>query len=308
MQKVCADKRFCLALALALLVSPCLTLARMAKDQTGRTVNIPDHPHRLVSLAPSVTETLFALGLGNRLVGDTDYCDYPPQAKLLEHVGGTQNPSLEKIVALKPDLVLGTNEANRREIADQLDRLGIPLYGVTAHTLDDTIRSLEDLGHALDWDGPTQKLVTNLRARVAAVDHQVQGKPQPKVLFVVWYRPLIAAGKGTFISDVVRRAGGASISDDMPAEWPRMSLEGVLSRAPDVILMPRTEAFAPNLDEFQKLPGWRDLAAVKKGHIYFISESIMHPSPRLIDALEEVANILHPGERARAAENQLGKH
>jgi len=267
----------------------------MVTDQTGRRVNLPDHPRRLISIAPSITETLYALGLGDRLVGDTDYCDYPPQAKAIAHVGAMLNPSLEKIVALKPDLVLGTDEANRRETADQLERLGIPLYGVTAHTLEGTIQSLQDLGHILDWDQPTQKLVASLRARVAAVDQRVQGQPRPKVLFVVWYRPLTTAGSTTFISNVIQRAGGVSISDDMTTEWPHMGLEDVLKRAPDVILFPQTDTFAPGLDEFQHLPGWRDLAAVRNHRMYFVSETIMRPSPRLIDALEELAGILHPG-------------
>jgi len=276
----------------ALLISPNGIAARVVTDQTGRQVNLPDHPRRLVSIAPSITETLFEMGLGDRLVGDTDYCDYPPQAKALAHVGALLNPNLEKIVELKPDLVLGTDEANRRETADQLERLGIPLYGVTAHTVDGAIQSLEDLGHVLDWDQATQKLVASLRARVAAVDKQVQGQSPPKVLFVVWYRPLITAGNQTFISDVIRRAGGVSISDDLKGEWPHMGLEDVLNRAPDVILFPQTDAFAPGLDEFQKLPGWRDLTAVKNRHLYFVSETIMRPSPRLIDALEELARIL----------------
>jgi len=266
----------------------------MVTDQTGRKVNVPEHPLRVISIAPSVTETLYEMGLGDRLVGDTDYCDYPAKAKTLPHVGGMLNPNLEMIVALKPDLVLGTDEANRRETADQLERLGIPLYGVTAHTVDGTIKSLEDLGHILDWDQPTQKMVAGLRARVAAVDQQVLGKPRMKVLFVVWYRPLITAGGQTFMSDVIQRAGGASVSDDMKTEWPHMGLEDVLSRAPDVILFPQTEAFEPGLDEFQKLPGWRDLDAVKNHRIHLVSETIMRPSPRLIDALEELTRILHP--------------
>jgi len=286
--------RTCVALALALILAPIAINARMVTDQTGRKVNVPQHPLRVISIAPSVTETLYEMGLGDRLVGYTDYCDYPAQAKTLPHVGGMLNPNLEMIVALKPDLVLGTDEANRRETADQLERLGIPLYGVTAHTVDGTIKSLEDLGHILDWDQPTQKMVAGLRARVGAVDQQVQGKPRPKVLFVVWYRPLITAGGKTFISDVIQRAGGASVSDDMKTEWPHMGLEDVLSRAPDVILFPQTEAFEPGLDEFQKLPGWRDLDAVKNHRIHLVSETIMRPSPRLIDALEELTRILHP--------------
>jgi iron complex transport system substrate-binding protein len=282
-------------LVLALLVSMARASARVVTDQTGRQVNVPDHPHRLVSIAPSVTETLYALGLGDRLVGDTDYCDYPPQARTLPHVGAMLNPSLEKIVALKPDLVLGTDEANRRETADQLERLGIPLYGVTAHTVDGSIQSIVDLGHVLDWDEPTEKLAELLRARMEVVDRRVQGKPRPKVLFVVWYRPLITAGNRTFISDVIRRAGGESISDDLNTEWPHLNLEAVLKRAPDVILFPRTESFAPGLREFGNLPGWRDLTAVKNHRLYFVDETILRISPRLIDALEEVARILHPG-------------
>ncbi len=280
--------------ALVVLLAPGAVTARMVTDQTGRTVNLPDHPRRLVSIAPSVTETLFEMGLGKFVVGDTDYCDVPPQAKLIPHIGGVINPSLERIVALHPDLVLGTDEANRRETADQLQRLGIPLYGVTAHTVDGTLASLDDLGRVLDWQQPTEKLVAGLRARVAAVDRRVQGKVRLKVLFVVQYRPLITAGGTTFISNVIRRAGGVSISDDMKTEWPRMGLEDVLSRAPDVILFPRTEDFAPGLGEFQKLPGWRDLAAVKNHQVFFVSENIERPSPSLIDALEEVADILHP--------------
>jgi len=282
------------ALVVALLFSASVLSARTVTDQTGRRVNLPDHPRRLISIAPSITETLYELGLGDRLVADTDNCDYPSQARALPHVGAMVNPSLEKIVSLKPDLVLGTDEANRRETADQLERLGIPLYGVTAHTVEGAIQSVEDLGRILDWEQPTQKLVASLRARVAAVDKRVQGQPRPKVLFVVWYRPLITAGNQTFISNVIRRAGGDSISDDMKMEWPHMGLETVLNRAPDVILFPKTEAFAPGVDEFQKLPGWRDLTAVKNHRLYFIEETIMRPSPRLVDALEELANILHP--------------
>jgi iron complex transport system substrate-binding protein len=271
--------------------------ARDVTDQTGRRVNIPDHPQRIVSLAPSITETLYALGLADRLVGDTDYCDYPLEARAKSHVGAMLNPNLEKIVALKPDLVLGTDEANRRETADQLARLGIPLYGLTAHTLDGTVQSIEDLGRILGCEQSTERLVARLRARVEAVEKRVQGQHQAKVLFVVWYRPLITAGRPTFISDVIRRAGGISISDDLKGEWPHMGLEEVLKRDPDVILFPKTEAFAPGLEEIQKLPGWRELPAVKSQQMYFVAETIMRPSPRLVDALEELADILHPETR-----------
>jgi ABC-type Fe3+-hydroxamate transport system substrate-binding protein len=273
---------------------------RQVTDQTGRRITIPDHPHRLVSLAPSITETLYALGLGNELVGDTNYCDYPPQARLKPHVGALLNPNLEEIVALKPDLVLGQAEANRLETAAQLQRLGIPLYGLTAHSVDDTLRSIEDLGSVLGCQAEAGALVGRLRARIARVERRVAGLPRPKVLFVVWYRPLITAGPHTFISDVIRRAGGISVADDLHGEWPRLSLEEILNRDPDVILFPRTNAISPSPAQFRQLPGWKDCRAVREGRLYFIADSINRPSPRLIDALEEVARLLHPpGSEAR---------
>jgi iron complex transport system substrate-binding protein len=286
------------------LARPAALQARVVVDETGRRVNLPDHPQRLVSLAPSITETLYALGLGDRLVGDTDYCDYPPQAKLKPHVGNVLNPSLEKIVALKPDLVLGIAEANRRQTADQLQRLGIPLYGLTDHTLDDTLRSIADLGRALDCNVAATALEQNLRRRVAEVERRVAGEARPKVLFVVWHQPLTTAGPHTFISDVIHRAGGVSISDDLKSEWPGLTLEAALDRDPDVILFPSHVELSPPLDEIKRLPGWREFRAVKQNRLYVVSESIIHPSPRLIDALEQVAAILHPEAFAMAASDE----
>ena len=267
---------------------------RVVKDQTGRNVNVPDNPHRLVSLAPSITETVYALGLGDELVGDTDYCDFPPQAKNKPHVGTMVNPSLERIVGLKPDLALGTPEANRRETADQLERLGIPVYGVSASTLAGTLASIEDLGQILGRAAAARSLVAKLQARIDLVKKRVAGQAQPKVLFVVWYRPLITVGPTTFIADGIRAAGGIPIGNSLKGEWPRLSLEELVAQNPEVILLPKAESFSPSLEEFRSLPGWKELGAVKKGRMYFVSETIMRPSPRLIDALEELVRILHP--------------
>ena len=284
-----------LALLLAvLLVGVGRASAKWVTDQTGRRVNVPEHPQRLVSLAPSITETLYALGLGDRLVGDTDYCDYPPEAKRKPRVGNLLNPSLERIVVLKPDLVLGSPEANRREIIGQLEKLRIPIYGVTAQSVEGTLRSLEDLGRVLGCEREAQALRERLRGRIEAVERRVNPYPRSRVLFVVWYRPLTTTGPRTSITDVIRRAGGDSVTKDLDGEWPRLSLEEALRRDPDVILYPQAESFFPGLDEFARLPGWRDLRAVKNRHMYCVSETITFTSPRLIDALEQVADILHP--------------
>jgi iron complex transport system substrate-binding protein len=286
----------CFVLAVAV---PSLVQGREVVDQTGRRVNIPDRPSRLVSLAPSITETLFALGLGDEVVGDTDYCEYPPEARQKPHVGSILNPSLEKIVSLKPDLVIGSPEANRRETADQLARLRIPIYGVKARSLEETLRSIEDLGRVLGHEAAGRALAERLRQRVAAVERRAATRRHPRVLFVVWYRPLTTAGPHSFIDDVLRRAGGLPVTEDLEGEWPRISLEEALRRDPDVILFPRSEAFSPSLEEFSHLPGWKELSAVKTHHLYLISDTIIRPCPRLIDALEEVARILdaYEGEK-----------
>jgi iron complex transport system substrate-binding protein len=286
----------CLALGLGICFAA--PASHVVTDETGRRVNVPDHPRRIISLSPSITETIYALGLEDRLVGDSDYCDYPPAAREKPHVGSLLNPSLERIVALRPDLVLGDAEINRRETADQLEHLGIPLYGVSAHSVDGALRSIEDLGRVLGHEREAQSLVAGLRTRIQAVERQVEGKPRPKVLFVVWYQPLITAGASTFIADVIRLAGGVSVSGDLAGEWPRLSLESGLARDPDVILFPRTAAFSPDLAQFRHLAGWKDFRAVREGRMYFISDTINRPGPRLIDALEEVARILHPAEAA----------
>ena len=284
----------CILAATLSALLPSTATARLVKDQTGRMVNVPENPHRLVSLAPNITEIVYALGLGDELVGDTDNCDFPPQARDKPHVGTMVNPSLERNVALKPDLALGTPEANRRETADQLERLGIPLYGVTASTLEGTLASIENLGRILGRAAEARSLLAQMQARIDRVEKRVGGQPKPTVLFVVWYRPLITVGPHTFIADVIRAAGGVPTGDNLKGEWPRLTLEELQPQNPDVILFPKTESFSPSAEDFQRLPGWKDLRAVKDGRMFFVSETVMRPGPRLVDALEELAGILHP--------------
>jgi iron complex transport system substrate-binding protein len=279
---------------LVLLAVACPLAARMLTDQTGRRVDVPEHPARIVSLSPAVTETLYLLGLGDKVVGVTDSCEYPPEAKQKTSVGSTLNPSIEKILTLKPDLVIGSPQANRRETAEQLARVGIPLYGITAQTVDGTLVSIADLGRAVSREAEATDLVRKLQARIDSVARRAQGRRPPRVLFVVWFRPLMTAGSQTFLSDVIRRAGGEPLGSGLQGEWPKLSVEEALRLQPDVILFPQTQAFAPNLKEFQTLAGWKDMQAVKAGRIYFVSDTIVRASPRLVDALEEVARDLHP--------------
>jgi iron complex transport system substrate-binding protein len=227
-------------------------------------------------------------------VGVTDSCEFPAEAKRKSSVGATLNPSIEKILMLKPDLVVGSPQANRRETADQLARVGIPLYGVTAQTVDGTLASVADLGRAVSREPQAKDLVRQLQARLDAVARRVAGRKLPRVLFVVWFRPLMTAGSQTFLSDVIRRAGGEPLGSNLQGEWPKLSVEEALRLQPDVILFPRTQAFAPDMKEFRALAGWKDMKAVREGRIYFVSDTIVRASPRLVDALEEVSRYLHP--------------
>jgi iron complex transport system substrate-binding protein len=293
-----------LALLSAIGPSPCLLAAisggaHEVIDETGRKVVVPEHPQRIISLAPSITETLYALGQDHKIAGDTEYCDYPPAAASKPHIGAVLNPSIEKIVALKPDLVIGAAEANRRETADQLARVGIPVYGLTDKSLDDVLKSIRDLGGLLDCQAQASALASSLELRVQAVERRVAGLPRPRVLFVTWYQPLITVGPGSFVADVIRRAGGVSISNDLAGEWPRVSLEAVLERNPEIILLPKSQAYTPSLEDLKNLAGWRDLSAVKAGHVYQIADTIIRPCPRLVGSLEEVAGILHPDQEEK---------
>src|SRR5580704_17284040 len=182
-------------------------------DEAGRTVRVPQPVQRIISLAPSLTETIYALGLQDRLVGDTDYCDYPPDAQKKPKVGGAINPSLEQIAALHPDLVLVTKDFNRLETVRALETLGIPSYAIDPHTVADILSSTHRLADVLGAPDAGKALESELRQRLSALQTKLAGIPPRRVLFIVWPEPLISIGKQTFIADALREAGAVSIVD-----------------------------------------------------------------------------------------------
>ena len=164
---------------------------RILTDEVGRKVQIPQEVDRVVSLAPNLTEIVFALGDGNHLAGDTDYCDYPPEAAQKPHVGGPVNPNLEEIVSLKPDLVLATKSINRRETVNALDQIGLPVFVTDPHTIEEMIASVEHLGGALGVEKSAAMLAEDLRDRLGDLDRRLADSAPRRVLFVVWTDPLI---------------------------------------------------------------------------------------------------------------------
>ncbi len=264
-------------------------------DGVGRRVKVPAAPKRIVSLAPNTTEILFALGLGDKVVGVTDFCDYPPEAKQKTKVGGMVNPSLEAISFLRPDLVLATVAGNRPETVARLERLGIPVFVVNPEDLQGVFSSIEQVGRATGRREVARVLVQRLRERVEQVTRRVAGLKRPRVLYVLWSDPLIVPGKGTFLDDLIRWAGGESISTGALTPYPLFSLEEVVARAPEVIIVSKGHG----QDDQTLLRRWRDLPtlpAVKAGRLYTIDGDLLNrPGPRIVDGLEALARILHPG-------------
>ena len=272
---------------------------KVVTDETGRRVAIPLSVQHIVTLAPNLTETIYALGLEDRLAGDTSYCDTPPAAKLKPHVGSPQTPSLEAIVAMHPDLVLATTSINRPETADALARLGIAVYTSDPHTVRGMLDSIAHIADLLGASEQGATLVTKLQARLDAVHTRIAELPLVHVLFVVWEDPLITIGQNTFIADALRWAGAESA---IVAEqnWPQLSIEEVVRVQPEyIVLTPNhseSEAAGKSseLENLRARPAWKALKAVEMGHVVVASDEFDRPSPGLIGAIEQLARELHP--------------
>jgi len=268
---------------------------REVVDETGRHIRVPLEVRRIVSLAPSMTETLYALGAQERLAGVTDFCDYPPEALQKPKVGGTINPSLEQIVALRPDLVLAAKSANRRETVEGLERLGIAVYANDPNTVEDVLASTRRIAEIIGASAQGAALVDELRARLEVLRQRLAGQAPRRVLFVVWHDPLITIGRETFIADALRWAGAAP-AVELESDWPRLSLEIVVRVQPEFLVFAssHSEGVARTMDDLRARPGWRELEAVRQGHTAVISDAVNRPAPRLVEAIEQLARQLHP--------------
>lgn len=267
---------------------------RLVVDETGRRVSLPPHIERIVSLAPNLTEMVYALGADARLVGVTDWCNYPPAAKSKTSVGQVINPSLEQIVALKPQLVLATTAGNRRETVTALERLGISVYAFNPRSVEDVLASLQTLADVLGISEVGAELTARLRERLEAVAMRVRGRPRPRVLFVLWLEPLMSIGRQTFVHDALVRAGSESVTAERLEDWPRLNLEGVLGQDPDFLVLAHSPAVERQLAGLRANPVWGELRALREDRAVWLEEAVLRPGPRIVDAIEQLARILHP--------------
>lgn len=264
-------------------------------DMLGRPVAVPDGPLRLVSLAPSLTEIVFALGRGDWLVGVTEFCDYPPAARSKPRIGGSMTPNLERVVQVRPDVVLATAEGNPRDKVAELTRLGIPVFAVKPDGYAGILASIRTLGHLLRAEAEAAALSQEMERRTAAIRRAVGGRPRPRVLYLVWADPLIAAGPSTFIHDLIGMAGGENVVRERAVPYPRLSWEEVLASAPEVILVATQMGGGDRPLNGGSWNAWQSIPAVRSGRILSIPGDTIHrPGPRVVDGLERLARAIHP--------------
>jgi iron complex transport system substrate-binding protein len=264
-------------------------------DEVGRTVEVNGPPRRIVSVAPNVTEILFALGLGDRLVGVSAYCQYPPEALKIEKIGGYINPSLEKIVSLRPDLVVGIAEGDLRTFVDKLAGLKIPVYIANPRDALEVLTSIRKIGEVTFAQEPARRIVHSMEEKIRRIRDKVQGRPQPRVLHILDFNPLISAGKGTFVDDLIHLGGGRNVAETATGKYPRFSMEEVLVQDPEVILLASMKSQDPLVKQRGWWDRWKTITAVKQGRIYVLDSDLIHrPSPRMVEGLEQVARAIHP--------------
>ncbi len=256
---------------------------------------------RLVSLAPNLTEIVFALGAGDRVVGVTRYDDYPSQVLSLPKVGGFLDPSLEAIVALSPDLVVCVPNSGNRKRMETLTRLKVPVLVLPAHRLADVYAAIETLGQVLGRVEQATALTSDLRTRVAAVVERAKRVHKPRVLMVYGHNPLVVAGPGSFADELLHLAGAENVLSGDGVRYPSLPLEMVIELAPEVIIDASSSATGASVGLAEVERFWSRLKvvpAVKAGRVHLFDSALwFRPGPRLIQGLEKLQTLLHPGSK-----------
>ncbi len=264
-------------------------------DQTGRAVNVPVSPKRLVSLAPSITEIIFDLNCEDRLKGATTYSDFPEAAQKLPKVGSYVYLDLEKIVSLKPDLCIGIKDGNPKAIVMRLESLGIPVYAVNPRSLESIRTTVLEIGkllqaseRALQVAGEMESRIDNIRQLAETADNQ------PRVFFQIGISPIVSAGSDTFIHELIEIAGGVNLAEKYTS-YPRFSTEEIVVAEPDIMII-TSMARGKGFDLIKaKWKQWPNIPAVKNDRIFIVESDLFdRPTPRLIDGLEVLLQLIHP--------------
>ena len=268
-------------------------------DSLDREIVVDTPPLRIVSLAPSVTESLFAIGAGDLVVGRTEYCDFPAEVETLPTIGGfaSSSISVETIIDLEPDLVIG-GSTYQAEIIEALESAGINAFIIQPASVEGIFDSLQLLGMVTDRQEGAEILVADMQSRIDAVAEVVSTIPEEErltVFFEVWHEPLMTTTLQTFLGELIQIAGGINIFADIEEDYPAVSAEQILEANPDVILGPSSHGDQLTVEVISSREGWGDLTSVQNEAIYLIEGNIISRSgPRIVDALEAIADVLYP--------------
>ncbi len=259
---------------------------REIKDDLGRFVKIPENVTRAVSLAPNLTEIVFAVGAGDKLVGRTSFDNFPPEAEKIQTVGDTINPNIENIIALKPQIVLVSTASQIETFTKTLESQGIAVFVTNPNSLAGIYKSIETIGEIFESKANAEKLVETLKSRVAKVEEKSKSFDKVKV-FVQIDKSLYTIGKDSFLTDLIEKAGGISVTKDIETGYPKISKETALALNPDVIIL------SDSADNNEPNEVFKNSVAVKNGRVYKINADILsRPGPRIVDALEQIAEHL----------------
>ncbi|MBI3595727.1 MAG: cobalamin-binding protein [Nitrospirae bacterium] len=263
-------------------------------DDLGRSVRFTTLPQRIVSLAPGLTEILFSLGLDDRIVGVTDYCNYPPAAVTKPRVGGL-NPNLEKIISLHPDLIVAVAGIYQNQSLARFEQFHVPYFTVDPSSIEKIFETILVLGKITGAEETAAEKVRQLRGRLNSLQQKLQSDPRPRLLYVVDDEPLISVGKGSYLNDLIREAGGVNITGGLEKAYPIVSMEYVIRQNPEVIVLAMDADQVLSDQEKHHWSRWSSLPAVRNGKIYKVSRDLLNrPGPRILDGVEELARLLHP--------------
>ncbi|HDZ86655.1 hypothetical protein LCGC14_1087180, partial [marine sediment metagenome] len=252
-------------------------------------------PAKIVSLAPAGTEILFALGLGKKVVGVTTFCNFPKEATRKDKIGSFSKPSIEKVVAKKPDLVIATG-GMQLDAVKQLSKLNIKVFVIDPKNLEEIIASIKKVGKITGAESKANQVTQDMEQIIDEVKSKASKlaeKQKPKVFFELYHEPLMSAGPNTFISDMIKLAGGKSIADSAREDYPQYSLEVLIKENPEIIIASKGSMADPG--EIDKRKGWESVSAVKKGRVYVIDDDLINrPSPRITQGLQEIDKAINP--------------
>ena len=291
---------FCLASSvLTLIAAPLAHAEFVIKDDTGQELRLKEAPKRIVSLAPHVTETLFAAGGGSKIVGTVDYSDYPEAAKKLPRVGGYSRVDLEAVAALKPDLIIAWQSGNASAQMEKIRSLGIPIFLTQPNTLDDVAVELEKLGKLAGTESIANAAASKFRERLTKLRQGYSQKAKVRVFYQIWKTPLMTVGGPQIISSAIQLCGGENVFGNLPQMSPTVSLEAVIAADPEAIVATGMGDARPDwLGDWNQ---WTRMTAVKRGNLFHINPDIMQRhTPRILDGTEKLCLALEQARSKRA--------